>query len=367
MLEDQEYILKKVLKIIDDEKPDGVMIAGDVYDKSVPSAQAVEMLDSFLVSLAQKGVEVFLISGNHDSPERLAFGGRLMEKSGIHISPVYDGKVEPVSLVDEHGKVNIYMLPFIKPAHVRAVFPDEEIESYTDAVRKAVSEMEPDQEARNVLIAHMFVTGAERTDSEDVSIGGADNVDASVFGCFDYVALGHLHRPQNVAVAGTAQVRYCGTPLKYSFSETDDEKSVTVVEIGAKEGNMVDINTILVPLEPMRDMVRIRGSYDELTQKSFYEGTSLTDDYVHITLTDEDDVIDAAAKLRVIYRNLMELRYDNTRTRSDSRLAEIEKIEEKTPIELFGDLFEKQNGRPMTDEQSGFIAGLIEKIWEDEE
>ena len=229
MLEDQEYILTQIIQIIDGEQPDAVLIAGDVYDKSVPSAEAVMLFDGFLCRLAKRRLPVLIISGNHDSPERLAFGGRLMEGAGVYLSPVYNGSVSPVTLSDAHGEVHFWLLPFLKPAHVRRFFPDETVESYTDAIRTAIQRMTIDTSARNVLLTHQFVTGAQTCESEELSVGGSDNVDASVFDGFDYVALGHLHGPQNI---GSNRIRYCGTPLKYSFSETSHYKSVTVVELG---------------------------------------------------------------------------------------------------------------------------------------
>ncbi len=360
MLEDQKFILKRIINVIDEEKPDAVLIAGDVYDKSVPSSEAVSLLDDFLFDLSKRDTVTFVISGNHDSPRHLAFGSRLMTASGIRISPVYSGSVEPIVLTDGLGEVNVYMLPFVKPAHVRTVFPDENVESYTDAMRVAIEKMSVDTSARNVLVAHQFVTGAVRSESEDVSVGGLDNVDASVFEPFDYVALGHIHGPQNI---GSDKIRYCGTPLKYSFSEVDHEKSVTVAELGAKG----DLKIRTVPLEPKRDMVSLRGSYDELTLRSFYEGTAYGDDYVRIVLTDEDDIPDAASKLRLIYHNLMKLEYDNTRTRSASVIGGAEDVERKTPLELFSELHELQNGAPMTEEQRNFAEKLIEAVWEDEQ
>lgn len=357
MLEDQKYILTKILNIIDDEKPDGVLIAGDVYDKSVPPAEAVQLFDDFLVRLAGRGLKVFVISGNHDSPERIAFGARLMDRSGVYLSPVYDGAVQPVTLADEYGEVRVYMLPFVKPSHVRRYETEEEIATYTDAVRVAVRNMAVDPAARSTLMTHQFVTGASRSDSEDVSVGGADNVDAAVFDAFDYVALGHLHHPQSV---GRETVRYCGTPLKYSFSEASGQKSVTVVTL-AQKGN---ITVRAVPLVPKHDMREIRGAYAELTLRSFYENTTYQNDYMHITLTDEEDIPDAIGKLRAIYHNIMKLDYDNARTRAHSEITGADDVEQKTPLELFGALYEKQNNRPMTDEQRRFMADMIERIWE---
>ena len=358
MLEDQKYILTKIINVVDEEKPDGVLIAGDVYDKSVPSAETVSLFDDFLTRLAKRNLQVFIISGNHDSPERMSFGSRLMDQSGIHISQVYNGKVTPFAISDEHGNVNVYMLPFIKPVHVRRFF-EEEIETYTDAIRVAVAEMNIDQSGRNILITHQFVTGALRSESEDLSVGGSDNVDVSVFDGFDYVALGHIHSPQNCT---SERVRYCGTPLKYSFSEVKDKKSVTIVEL-ANKGNLT-IRT--VPLDPMRDMVEIKGKYDDIMRKSFYENTTYQEDYVHITLTDEEDIVDAIGKLRTVYHNLMKLDYDNRRTRSVAQVDGAVDVETKTPIELFSDFYELQNNQPMSDEQKAFVEDLIEQVWEDE-
>lgn len=359
MLEDQEYILKEILRVTAGESPDAVLIAGDVYDKSVPSAEAVELFDDFLVWLSRLDTQVFVISGNHDSPERMAFGGRLMDRSGIHLSPVYSGQVRPIPLTDRFGTVNIYMLPFLKPAHVRRFFPDSEISSYTDALRTAVGQMPVDVSERNVLVTHQFVTGAQRSESEEISVGGTDNVDAAVFDAFDYVALGHIHGPQHV---GREAVRYCGTPLKYSFSEVRHQKSVTVVEL-AEKGNL-KIRTI--PLTPLRDMREIRGTYMELTARSFYDSFP-KDDYLHITLTDEEDKLNALDNLRTIYPNLLHLDYDNKRTRSGGvSLESVDGLQRRSPLELFAEFYEQQNGQPMSEEQEHCIQSLIEEVWEDE-
>lgn len=359
MIEDQDDILKKILGVIDVEKPDGVLIAGDVYDKSVPSAEAVQLFDSFLTRLAERELQVFVISGNHDSPERMAFGSKLMDRSGIHICEVYNGEIEPFRLSDEHGAVNVYMLPFLKPAHVRR-YAEEPIETYTEAMRAAIAAMAVDHSERNILVTHQFVTGALRSESEDISVGGTDNVDVSVFDGFDYVALGHIHSPQN---CGSERVRYCGTPLKYSFSEATDQKSVTVVTLGEK--GSLSVRT--VPLTPLRDMVALRGTYDALTRKSFYENTSYGEDYVHITLTDEEDIVDAIGKLRSVYHNLMKLDYDNTRTRKSVQLEGIAEVETKSPLVLFSDFYELQNNQPMSEAQRAFVEELIEQVWEGKE
>ena len=357
MIEDQDHILRQIIRIIDEEKPAAVLICGDVYDKSVPSAEAVTLFDDFLCRLAKRDTQVLVISGNHDSPERLAFGNRLMEHAGIHISNVYDGNVQSVTLTDEHGDVHFWLLPFIKPAHVKRYFPDDGIESYTDAVRVAVEKMGIDTTKRNVLLTHQFVTGAATCESEELSVGGSDNVDASAFEGFDYVALGHIHGQQNIG--GSNCIRYCGTPLKYSFSEEHHHKSVTVVELGAKG----ELQLQLRPLTSRHDMRTIRGTFTELTDKAFYEGTA-KDDYLHVTLTDEEDVAEALGKLRVIYPNIMKLSYDNTRTRTNRIIDGAEDVQRKSPLQLFEELYEQQNNQPMSEEQRAFTQELIESIWE---
>ena len=387
MLPDQAHILEQILQLAAEEQPAAVLLAGDIYDKTVPPAEAVQLFDDFLCRLAALGIQAFIISGNHDSAERIAFGGRLMEQSGVHVSPVYDGTASPVTLTDEHGPVDFYLLPFIKPAHVRRYYPEADIASYTDALRVAIEAMNIDPSHRNVLITHQFVTGATRSDSEEISVGGTDNVDASVFAPFDYVALGHIHGPQNVTVAADANAnaaalaRYCGTPLKYSFSEAGHVKSITVVELGEKDAlpeSSADaahqqltlytespVSILTLPLTPLHDLREIRGTYMELTDKRNYEGTAV-DDYLHITLTDEEDIPDAISKLRVIYPNLMKLDYDNTRTRSVGHVEAEARVQILSPLELFAQFYETQNGQPLSEEQQQIAEDLITKIWEDE-
>ena len=359
MIEEQRHILAAVLAYTDEEHPDALLIAGDVYDKPLPPVEAIQLFDDFLVQLSRRKVHVFLISGNHDSPERIAFGNRLMEESGVHVAPAYGGTLTAWTLADTYGDVDICLLPFVKPASVRRFFPEREIESYTDALRCALEGSTVDPTRRRVLVAHQFVTGSLRSDSEEISVGGSDNVDAAVFDGFDYVALGHLHSPQR---CGKDTVRYCGTPLKYSFSEEKDQKSVTVVTM-AEKGN-TEIRTL--PLTPAKDLCTLRGEYDQLMSREFYTGVSCTEDYLRIILTDEEDVPDAAAKLRTVYHNLIKLEYDNTRTRSGMQSFAEGESEHKSPMELFAEFFENRNKRPMTEEQYAFMKTLMEKIWEDD-
>ena len=418
MIEDQKYILRQILTIADQQQADGVMIAGDIYDKPVPSAEAVQVFDWFLTELADRGKKVYAVSGNHDSAERIAFGAQLMRGRGVYVSPVYRGETAKYTLTDAYGEMNIYLLPFIKPAVVRhalegltdtdADFMREEVlsdaaekekpskvllgscyetekssevssescyetekpskvssescyekekpskvspESYHDAVKIVIERMNVDTSKRNILIAHQFVTGAGRCDSEEVSVGGLDNVESEVFDAFDYVALGHIHSPQFIK---RETLRYCGTPLKYSFSEADQEKSVTVVEF-AEKGN-IQLST--VPLVPLRDMRRIRGTYLEVTARTFYQEFN-TEDYVQVTLTDEEDIPDGLQKLRIIYPNLMRLEYDNSRTKQSHMIERAEDIEQKSEQELFAEFYELQNNQPMNAEQAAFVAQLI--------
>ena len=358
MIEDQKYILERILDLAEKEMPDGVILAGDIYDKQIPSAEAVQVFDEFITKLAERKFPIFVISGNHDSAERLAFGGRLLKSRGIYLSPVYNGTVMKIPIADQYGTVWIHLLPFIRPAAVRRVFEDESdlITDVQSAVRAVISHMEIDPNERNILVAHQFVTGASRCESEDIQVGGLDNIDASVFEAFDYTALGHIHSPQNV---GKGMVRYCGTPLKYSFSETDQEKTITVVEM--EEKGTVKIR--LLPLKPFRDMRKLRGTYMELTARSFYRDMNC-EDYIQVTLTDEDDVPDGLQKLRVIYPNIMQLLYDNQRTRASSQIDAVQDVEEKTELELFREFYELQNNQPMMKQQEEFAEKLIREIKE---
>ena len=362
MMEDQEYILNRILEIMEEEKPDGLLIAGDVYDKTIPPAEAVHLMDDFLTAVAAKHVPVFLISGNHDSAERVAFGHQLMQGSGIWISPVYDGTIRHHTLEDRWGEVNIYLIPFLRPSVVRSFFPDVEIEDYTDALRTIIEDLQVDTSRRNVVLAHQFVTAAgalpETCDSEQLSVGGLDRVDGSVFSPFDYTALGHLHGPQRV---GSETIRYAGSPLKYSFSELHQKKSVTVAELRAK--GETEIRQI--PLQPRREMIELRGTFEEILEEARKKG-ELQTDYYHMILTDETDVVDALSRLREYYPNIMLLDYDNRRTRSQKEVEQLDRVEERTPGELFAALYEQQNGQEMDSDRKEYLDGLIREIWEEQ-
>lgn len=362
MMEDQEYILNRILEIMEEEQPDGLLIAGDVYDKTIPPAEAVRLMDDFLTAVAAKNVPVFLISGNHDSAERVAFGNQLMQGSGIWISPVYDGTIRHHTLEDRWGEVNIYLVPFLRPSVVRSFFPDAEIGDYTDALGTILEGLQLDTSQRNVVLAHQFVTAAgalpETCDSEQLSVGGLDRVDGSVFSPFDYTALGHLHGPQRV---GSETIRYVGSPLKYSFSELHQKKSVTVAEL--REKGETEIRQI--PLQPRREMIELRGTFEEILAEARKKG-ELQTDYYHMILTDETDVVDALSRLREFYPNIMLLDYDNRRTRSQKEVEQLDRVEERTPGELFAALYEQQNGQEMQPDQKEYLDGLIREIWEEQ-
>lgn len=355
MMEEQKHILDQIVRIVKEEKTDGIFLAGDVYDKIYPSAEAVALFDSFLVRLAKEEVKVFVISGNHDSPERIAFLGELTKKAGVYLSPVYQGKTKRITMEDEYGKVNIYLLPFIKPVHVRHFFPKESVNNYTEAMRVVVNKMDINIEERNILIAHQFVTGAFRSDSEEISVGGLDHVEANVFQDFDYVALGHIHRPQHM---GSEKIRYSGTPLKYSFSEEKDKKSVTIVEVNEK-GNL---NIKEIPLVPLHDMVKIRGYFMEVSNPLNFSKVD-KESYMHITLLDEQDVPDAFRRLSAIYPNLMQMEYDNMRTREKRNLRIRKEVAKFSPQEIFAQLYETMNNQPLSDIQQEYLMEQIDKIW----
>lgn len=355
MIEDQKYILRQILSAASDEQADGILLAGDIYDKPVPPAEAVQVFDRFLTELAGRNIPVLAVSGNHDSPERLSFGARLMSSRGVYLSPVYDGKASRVSLYDEWGEVRIHLLPFLKPAYVRHA-TEEEVSDYQEAVAVAVNRMDVDTSCRNILVAHQFVTGALRCESEEVTVGGLDQVDASLFDDFDYVALGHLHSPQSV---GRKQVRYSGSPLKYSFSEAGQTKSITVAELGPKG----EVSLREIPLIPLKEMRRLRGSYLEVMARSFYEDFD-REDYIHMTLTDEEDIPDAVARLRVIYPNLMQLQYDNKRTRYQAVVEGEADREHRSEQELFEAFYELQNNQAMSEKQREYTIRLIRELKE---
>lgn len=353
MIEDQKYILNQVIEIIKREEVEAVILAGDIYDKTIPSAEAVQVLDDFLIQLSNLNLPIFVISGNHDSAERLSFGARVLRKSQIYISELYNGEITPITLEDEYGKIHVYLMPFLKPALVRQALGREEIVTYQDAVEMAIHQIPLKEEDRNILVAHQFVIGASKSDSEEVSVGGLDQISHTLFESFDYTALGHIHGPQHI---GKETIRYCGTPLKYSFSEEAHTKSVTIIDLEQKGKTTIR----MVPLIPMRDMRKIRGKYEEIINQALADNRSL-EDYIQITLTDEEDVLNGLENLRKIYPNIMRFEYDNKRTREQNELTNTVIIEQRSELELFEEFYFLQNNQEISKEQRELIQAIIEE------
>ncbi len=352
MLEDQIYILHQILDIARERRPDGVLIAGDVYDKTIPSAEAVTVLDGFLTSLADLHIPVFVVPGNHDSAERLGFGSHLLRESGVYIAAPYHGAVERFTLEDAYGPVGIHLLPFLRPAAVGACHPEEKVDGYDSGVRLALSHADFSGADRHVLVAHQFVTSGgkepERSDSEAITVGGLDNVEVSAFDRFDYVALGHIHGPQFV---GRPSVRYAGSPLKYSFSEWRQQKTALLVTLRGP-GEEPELEKI--PLIPLRNLRVIRGPLAQLTAMG-----EKSQDYIEAVLTDEESLADPLGELRQIYPNLMRLTFDNRRTQTQGGPGVAQSIREKSPLELFGEFYEAQNGAPLEEEQTALLSQLL--------
>lgn len=352
MLEAQEDILRKILDMADAEKPDILLITGDIYDRPTPPVEAVRLLDAFLTEIARRGLHTYIIAGNHDSAQRLEFGRQLMAKSGVFFCGTVGAEIDRICERDEYGEAWIYLLPFFKPAHVKALFPEETAETYGEAAEILLRHTHVDESVRNILLAHQFVTWrgtAQRSDSETHTLGGLEEIDAGLFAVFDYAALGHLHKPQGM---GRKTVRYAGAPLAYSFSEARGEKGVTVVEL--REKGMVTVK--FLPLSPKRALREIKGPLQKLLAAGRQEGT--TEDYIRCILTDKEPLLDPIGQLRSIYPNLMTLEFE----REESAGQEIAYREKDArEQDLFEDFFEKQNHKGLDDSQREFL----ENIWKE--
>lgn len=355
LIEDQKYILDQILDICDKESVDGVMIAGDVYDKSIPSEAATTLLDYFLVKLARNGIKVFMVSGNHDSDDRLNFGSSLFTSNDIYISSIFDGTLHCESLSDGDTVIDVYMLPFVKASQVKHYFPEAKIDNYDDAVRTIISNTDIDPNHKNILVAHQFVAGT----GEDPALGGSESVGTQsvglvekigydCFDAFDYVALGHIHSPQRV---GRDEVRYSGSPLKYSLSEVNNEKTVPLITVSDEEKIKIE----LIPLKPMRNLRHIKGTLKELLDK---KNVKAPDDFIYATLTDEDIVNDAMGIFRQIYPNTVHIDYDNSHTR-DIEQVDISRIaENKSFPELIGDFYRQMYGCEISDEEMDVMRSV---------
>lgn len=365
MLDDQRYILRQILDIAEKRQVSVLLIAGDVYDKASPSAEAVTVFDAFLTDAVAAGLRVLAIPGNHDSAERIAYAQGLLEKQGVCLPPVYAGEVERVELEDEHGPVEFWLLPFLKPGDVRRFFPDEEIgDDYSAALRAVLGACAIDQGKRNVVLSHQLVTAygtaPDRADDE-IKLGGLDNVDVSVYDAFDYVALGHVHCPQRV---GRDTVRYSGSPLKYSFSEARYDKSAALIELGEKKpGDDVGecVSFELIPLVPLHDVREVRGTLaDVLAMGTAYDASQ---DYLHVTLSDEHPQLDAMAKIHEVFPNAMMLDYDNVTVLIDRPQTQLTADPDSMDtLDLFGAFYESQVGNSLDDEQRGFARKLVAKV-----
>ena len=362
MLEDQRYVLRGLLDLLKREESvgrgiDALLVAGDLYDKAQPSAEAVQLMSEFLSGVASAGVPAIVIPGNHDSAERVSYAGDFLAQQNVYVSGAYRGNVEPVVLNDEFGPVSIWPIPFVRPADVRAVLPEAKIESYDDALRALVESLPVDPSRRNVAVTHQFVTATgsavDRSDSE-VSVGGLDNVDVGVFDAFDYVAVGHVHRPQRI---GREAARYAGSLLKYSLSEADYDKSAVLVTMGAK-GEEPGIE--LVPLKPLHDLRRIKGPLNELVSDRVVAAAD-SQDYLHVVLTDEHPVANAMARLREAYPNVMNIEYDNARTRAAGVAADAAAPDDNLdPFELFCDFYKSQNGEGLSELQRKVVTDELQ-------
>lgn len=368
LIEDQRYIFDQILEMIHERKPDAVLVAGDIYDKSMPSAEAVALFDEFVTKLAgiPDGPVVCMVSGNHDSGERLSYGSRLFAEHKIFIAGNTPGleqsKVQKVSISDEYGAVNIYLLPFFRPSFVREIPGLEDVKTYEDAMCGLVEQMELDEKERNVLLCHQFFTRSgkepERSDSETVHVGGQDNIDVSATAGFDYVAAGHIHRAQSLVLVPEDGriVRYCGSPLKYSVSEADWEKSVTEVTFGKKG----EIHMEALPLVPIYDVRKIQGTLAELTSPQVLTSAN-PDDYVSVVLTDEEELYEPGQALARVYPRLLEWRVENSRTRYEMQDVML-KEEKKSVLELFGDFYEQMRGEALNEKQIEVMRKVMRAV-----
>lgn len=357
MIEDQKYILQQILEIAEEEKIDVVMLCGDIYDRTIPPVEAVELLDEFLCGLHEAGRTVLMISGNHDSGDRLAFGTSLFRKSDLYISSRFQGQLDCYTVEEGNTKVNFWMLPFVKPAYVNHLL-DIHTESYEECVSYLMEHTKINPEETNILMAHQFVTAGssqpELSDSETSSLGGLDNVDYRVFDDFDYVALGHIHKPQAM---GRPQVRYGGSILKYSFSEAKKGKEAVILHI--EDGRPVEISSR--ELTPLRDMREIRGTIGQIMNGEIELGN--TQDYMQVILTDEEEIIDAIGKVRKVFPNVMQIRLENQRyTDAGQTALEEEDMMRQDKMSLFTEFYAMQNHVDMGTKEREFLQSVFEEV-----
>ncbi|MGN1023964.1 MAG: exonuclease SbcCD subunit D [Lachnospiraceae bacterium] len=353
LLEDQKYMLEQLLSVIDTEHPDVLLISGDIYDRSVPPERAVELLDTFLTELSGRKIPTLVISGNHDSEERLAYGSSLFAKSGIHIAGKFEGKLEEVTLKDEYGLVHFYLLPFVKASTVRYYYPNADIKTYEDAVRTVIGSAAPDPDVRNVCLAHQFVTYSGKdpelsgSETSGLEVGTVERVGSGVFAPFDYTALGHIHGYQEME---GGRVVYSGSPLKYSLREIGQNKCFVLLDLGPKQDGKADLAIQRIPVKPLHEMRRIKGKLKDLLSHAVD-----TDDYIYATLTDEEPIPDAMASLQGVYPNAMKLDYENARTRALEDEPLEGQTQEKSFAEIAEDFARKVTGAELTDSERALL------------
>lgn len=355
LIKDQEALLDQLLEIAEAESVDALLIAGDVYDKSIPSEAATRLLDHFLSRAAESRLPVYMISGNHDSEERLNYGSHLFAANHIFIATKYKGSLYKQTLRKGQEEVDLYLLPFVKASQVRHYLPEAGIESYEDAVRAILEQAEIDTTRQNVLVAHQFVTGR----SQDPELGGSESLGTQSVGLvekigydcfddFDYVALGHIHSPQQV---GRAEVRYAGSPLKYSLSEVQNKKSVSLITLSGKG----QVEVTLIPVRPLRDMRHLKGKMKELLDPSQITNTQ---DFIYVTLTDEEFHSDAMGIFQQIYPYTVKIDYDNSHTREVEQV-DISKIAENRSFEeLIRDFYSQIYGGGISEEEMDVMRAV---------
>ena len=352
LLPDQEYILDQITSIAEAERVEAVLIAGDVYQRSSPQAEAMALFDRFVSRLVEQGRKVFIISGNHDSAQRISYFSSLIKSSGVYVTEAFDGRLQSVTLRDREGDVVVWMLPFLRPSLVKRYLPEEKIATYQEAAEAVLRQTPIDRKKRNILMCHQFITGCETSESEERSVGGLDNIDAGVFDAFDYVALGHIHKPQKV---GRETLRYAGSPLKYSFSEANHKKSVTIVDMEGKD----DIRVRKLPLYPLHDVRLLEGSMEELMRRDYSE------DYLWITVHDELVPPDARVTLSTNFPNMMKFSVVNSKTKMDVDVLATQSMENKTIPELFSDFYRLQNNdQDLSDAHRKVIARVLKEMEE---
>lgn len=354
LIDDQEYILLEIIKILREKKVDAILIAGDIYDKILPSVEAIRLLRKFINELVQAKIKIFIISGNHDSAERLTFGAEFMTNNDIYFSKIFDGKIEPVVINDDYGKINFYLIPFLKPVIVKQFYENEDIDSYEKAFSLVVEDLKINSKERNIVVAHQNIMNSVHCESEETIIGGLDAISAKVFSNFDYAALGHIHRPQKIE----KNVYFSGTPLKYSISEIDHEKTLPIIDFKEKGNLQIEY----IPLIPKRDIRQIRGTFEEILKMSEKDQNS-REDYIDIILTDEQEILDAIYTLRSVYPNILQLTYDNSVTRNELTIGEMEKISISNPMQMFEEFYLNRSGSELKAEQKKYVNELIDSIW----